>query len=201
MKLRNLRWSLISDYCCFFRSSADPSLPFGPAWLRETARDVTSLGSLTVLALLIVIVSTYLLLVKKPAAAVLLIMAMGGGATINSLLKLAFARPRPDLVIPSVKVFSDSFPSGHAALSTMVYLTLAVLLGRTSGSRTLSVFFLILAVVISAIVGTSRVYLGVHYPTDVLAGWCIGSAYAIACWTIMRMLQREKNVESQNMSE
>lgn len=174
----------------FFRSSTDPSVPFGPAWLREMARDVTALGSLTILAFLILVVTTYLMLANKPLAAVLLVTAMGGGAVINSLLKLFFARPRPAIVVPSVRVFSDSFPSGHAALSTMVYLTLAVMLGRTIGSRTLSVFFLIVAMLVAAIVGISRVYLGVHYPTDILAGWCVGSAYAIACWTTMLTLQR-----------
>ena len=121
--------------------------------------------------------------------------AVLGGVAMNSLLKVGFARPRPDFVAPAAKVFTASFPSGHAALSAITYLTLAALLPRTTRSRRLRVYFVTIGITLTLLVGVSRVYLGVHYPTDVLAGWCIGSAWALGCWAIMTRLQRRGRVE------
>lgn len=179
-----------------FRSGPDESSgPIGPLWVREMARDVTSLGSFTVLGIVTFAAVVYLLFTGRRAAALLVLMAVVGGATINSLLKFQFERPRPDLFVPAAKVFTASFPSGHAALSAITYLTLAALLARMTDSRRLRSYYMTVAITLTCLIGASRVYLGVHYPTDVLAGWCIGSAWALMCWAVMTRLQHKHRIE------
>jgi undecaprenyl-diphosphatase len=179
-----------------FRGGSDNlSGPIGPPWVREMARDITSLGSIAVLGIVSFVVAAYLLLAKSRAAALLVLVAVLGGLAINSLLKIQFARPRPDLFVPAAKVFTASFPSGHAAYSAITYMTLAALLARTTGSLRLRIYFVAVAVTLTFMIGVSRVYLGVHYPTDVLAGWCVGSAWALLCWTIMTRLQHRGEIK------
>jgi undecaprenyl-diphosphatase len=170
--------------------------PLGPPWVREMARDITALGSFIVLGMMTLAVAAYLLLTGGRAAALLVVVAVSGGMALNSLLKIQFARPRPDLFVPAAKVFTASFPSGHAALSAITYLTLAALLARMTISRRLRYYFMAVAVTLTCLIGASRVYLGVHYPTDILAGWCIGSAWALVCWAIMTRLQHQGEVEA-----
>jgi len=184
------RWVMLA-----LRHAADPSLPIGPRWLPEAARDVTALGGTVVLGILLLVVTGYLFAAGKRHAAWFILATVLGGAALNSLLKLGFARPRPDIVTPLTKVLTLSFPSGHAALSAVCYLTLGVLLAQTQASRTLRVYFITTAMLLTLLVGLSRIYLGVHYPTDVLAGWCFGIAWALICWTIMRHFQRRGEIE------
>ena len=184
-----------------FRGAANPSVPVGPPWLLEAARDVTSLGSTIVLGILLFVVVGYLLLDGERTAAWLMLGAVLGGAALNDVLKFAFARPRPDFVTPALRVFTSSFPSGHAALSAITYLTLGAILARTHPSVRIRICFMSLAAFITGLVGLSRVYLGVHYPTDVLAGWCIGTAWAMGCWALMAWLQRRGGIEPPGMHE
>jgi undecaprenyl-diphosphatase len=177
------------------RSSANPSVPIGPAWLQEAARDITSLGSTIVLGIITFAVVGYLFLARKPAVAWLMLGAVLGGIALNNLLKFAFARPRPDFVTHAVRVFTTSFPSGHATLSAITYLTMGALLARTHPSFAIRLYFLSLAAFLTVLVGMSRIYLGVHYPTDVLGGWCIGAAWAMGCWVLMAWLQNGGQVE------
>jgi undecaprenyl-diphosphatase len=180
-----------------FRGGSDNlSGPVGPPWVREMARDVTSLGSIVVLGIVSLAVVAYLLLAGAHAAALLVLVAVPGGVAINSVLKIQYARPRPDLFVPAAKVFTASFPSGHAALSAITYLTLAALLARMTVSRRLRYYFMAVAIALTVMIGISRIYLGVHYPTDILAGWCIGSAWALLCWAIMTRLQHKGQIES-----
>ena len=114
---------------------------------------------------------------------------------LSTLLKLAFQRPRPDLVPHGAEVYTASFPSGHAMLSAVTYLTLAALLIQVQVQWRAKTYVLALAVLVTLLIGVSRVYLGVHWPTDVLAGWCIGAAWALLCWLAALALQRNRQVE------
>ncbi len=183
-----------------FRKSSNPSVPIGPAWLQEAARDITSLGSIIVLGIITSAVVGYLFLASKPAVAGLMLIAVFGGIALNDLLKFAFARPRPDFVTHVARVFTTSFPSGHATLSAITYLTIAALLARTYPSYTMGLYFISLAVFLTALIGVSRIYLGVHYPTDILGGWCIGGAWALGCWVLMAWLQAGGQVEAPSPS-
>ena len=164
------------------RNPADLSDPLGPPWLEEGARDITALGSYSVLSLVVGAVAVYLLMVRKRQAALWLLTSVIGGAALSTVLKIGFDRPRPDIVAHAARVFTASFPSGHAALSAVTYLTLGALLASIAPSHGQRLYFLALALLIAVVVGITRVYLGVHYPTDVLAGWCFGSAWAILCY-------------------
>ena len=177
------------------RSSTDPAVPIGPAWLPEAARDVTSLGSIIVLVIITLAIVGYLFLAGKSSVAWLMLIAVFGGIALSDLLKFAFARARPDIVAPLARVFTTSFPSGHATLSAITYLTIGAVLARSQPSSTISLYVMSLAAFLTMIIGVSRIYLGVHYPTDVLGGWCIGTAWAMGCWAIMTRLQSVGQVE------
>lgn len=177
------------------RSPADLSDPIGPRWFEEVARDITALGSHVVLAMVTLAVFGFLLMVRKRGAALLLAVSIGGGTLLSTLLKDIFGRPRPDLVPHAVEVYSASFPSGHAMLSAVTYLTLGALLVRVQAHRREKAYILGVAVVVTLLVGSSRVYLGVHWPSDVLAGWCVGSVWAMLCWFAALWLQRRGEVE------
>ena len=177
------------------RNSGNPAVPKGPAWLQEAARDITSLGSTVVLGLMTFAVVGYLFLAQRAAIAWLILIAVLGGVALNNLLKFAFARPRPDFVTHTVRVFTTSFPSGHATLSAITYLTMGALLARTQPSFTMSLYLLSLAIFLTVIIGLSRIYLGVHYATDILGGWCVGAAWAMGCSVVMAWLQAAGQVE------
>lgn len=177
------------------RSTADPSVPAGPGWLRLAMVDITALGGVSVLTLLTVIATGYLIAARKPATAAFLVASVTGGAMASTLLKLGFARPRPDLVGHLVEVHSLSFPSGHALNSAVTYLTLGALLARAEDDRWVRIYLMTVAVALTLIIGTSRVYLGVHWPSDVLAGWCVGSAWAVLCSLVAQSLQRRHAIE------
>jgi len=177
------------------RNSADPADPLGPTWLEEAARDITALGSYAVLGIIFFAVVAYLLLMRRRAAALWVTVAVGGGVLLSNVLKHSFDRPRPDFVAHMARVFTSSFPSGHAMLSAVTFLTLGVLLASIYNSWRLKVFFLSLAIFLTVMVGVSRIYLGVHYPTDVLAGWCMGAGWAAICWTVFHWLQQRGAVE------
>ena len=177
------------------RKSAKQPVPIGPPWLQEAARDVTSLGSIAVLLMITFAVAGYLFLANKPGVAWLMLISALGGLALNNLLKFVFARPRPDIVSHSPRVFTTSFPSGHATLSAITYLTIAALLARAYPSPILDLYFLLFAALLTVLIGVSRIYLGVHFPTDILGGWCIGTAWAIGCWVLMAWLQQGGQIE------
>lgn len=177
------------------RQPNDPSQPIGPAWTFEASRDITALGGATVLVLMTAVVIGYLLLRRAHGAAVLVLVATLGGYLLSYTLKNAINRPRPQIIPHLAPVVSASFPSGHSMLSSVVYLTLGALLARTVAQRREKIYCIAVALFLTILIGFSRVYLGVHYPTDVLAGWSAGTAWALLCWCATYLLQRGGAVE------
>jgi undecaprenyl-diphosphatase len=167
--------------------------PLGPRWLQEGARDITALGSVAVLSILTIGACGFLALDNRVRLAWFTAGSFAGGLLMSTLLKHIFNRPRPDLVPWSAYVYTTSFPSGHSMLSAVTYLTLGALLAQTQQRRTLKAWFMLSAVFITIIVGVSRVYLAVHWPTDVLAGWTAGSVWALVCWLGVRRLQKNRD--------
>lgn len=177
------------------RRADDSAQPIGPRWLTEVTRDVTALGGVAVLTLIVIAVLGFLLLRRMVGAMWLVVAATLGGLVVSTVLKQWFERPRPDIVPHLSPTYTSSFPSGHSLLSATVYLTLGALLGRFVQEFRLKAYFLIVALALTFLVGLSRVYLGVHWPTDVLAGWCAGLAWATLCWLFARSLQNRGTVE------
>ena len=161
-------------------------------------RDFTALGGIGVLVAVTLAVIGYLVLTRKRYAAITIVVAIVTGLMLSHALKWGFARPRPELVPHGQVVYTQSFPSGHAMLSALVYLTLGALLARTQACRGVRVYFLAVAGLLTAVVGVSRVYLGVHWPTDVLAGWVGGAGWALLCWLVILWLQRRGKVEAES---
>ena len=177
------------------RVPGQPHVPIGPAWLVEVAKDVTVLGGRTMLVAVTLFATGYLALERKYGAMWLVGAAVGGGGAISLAMKDLFARGRPDVVPHLVAVTSPSFPSGHSMLGTIMYLTLGALLARFATRRRTKAYLLTVALLTTFVVGASRVYLGVHYPSDVLAGWCAGLIWALACWLAARYLQYRGTVD------
>ena len=177
------------------RSSADPGAPLGPAWLTKTMIDLTALGGGPFLTLLTIAAAGYLAAARKWGMAVFVVLAIAGGGLAANLLKWVFVRARPDLVPHLVSVDSASIPSAHSMNSAVTFLTLGVLLSRSQKDRRLRAYLMGIAVFLTLIVGCSRVYLGVHWPTDVIAGWAVGAAWAIVCSLVAARLQRRHTIE------
>jgi undecaprenyl-diphosphatase len=171
--------------------------PIGPPAFQQAARDITALGSLVVLGLITAIACGLLALDGKGRMAVFICVSVTGGLTLSSLLKEVFQRPRPDLVPYAVSVSGTSFPSGHTMMSAVTFLTLGALLASSQKRKRLKAYFLLLATLLTVVVGVSRVYLGVHWPTDVLAGWIAGAVWALLCWLAARWLQSRRAIETE----
>jgi undecaprenyl-diphosphatase len=177
------------------RRPDDPSKLIGPPWIQSVVRDVTALGGVVVLALVVGAVAGFLLLIRRYHMMLLILAATIGATAINSAIKEMVDRPRPHVVPQLTDVSSESFPSGHSAMSAAVYLTLGGLLAQTVSRFSLKLYFIFCAMLVTFLVGLSRIALGVHYPTDVLAGWITGLIWALCCWLIGRYLQRRGAIE------
>jgi undecaprenyl-diphosphatase len=177
------------------RKPGNPAEPIGPVWLRAAAEDLTALGSATVLGLTVFAVVGFLLLQRMARTALFVLLAICGGSLLNAVLKDLFGRARPHVVPHLREVVTLSFPSGHAMTSAAVYLTLGALLMRISVRRITKFYCMAVAMLATFLVGVTRVYLGVHYPTDVLAGWLMGLSWALVCWIVERMLERRAGLD------
>lgn len=177
------------------RRPEDPSLPIGPRWLHSAALDITALGGAPVLGLTVAAVVGFLILQGLSRTAVFVLVASAGGWLLNALLKELFQRARPEVVPHLREVMTLSFPSGHAMSSAAVYLTLGVLLMRIAERRITKFYCMAVAMLATFLVGISRVYLGVHYPTDVVAGWLVGISWALLCWTVERGIERRAGLK------
>jgi undecaprenyl-diphosphatase len=180
-----------------FRSPVDPSDPLGPVWLESAVRDVTALGGTVVISFVTLSAAGFLLLSGKRGAALFVVVSIVGAVLLSFLIKASVERPRPDLLPHGTPVYTASFPSGHATGSAATYLTLGALLARFQPRRRLKIYLLTLAVLLTFLIGLSRLYLGVHWPSDVLAGWTLGACWALLCWLVARQLQRHGKVESE----
>jgi undecaprenyl-diphosphatase len=179
----------------YFRLSDNISEPAGPSFLTEFMLDVTSLGGGTIITLITIFVLGFLILQKRYNTMWLVLAATIGGTLITLGLKEFYGRERPDLIYRLVDVSSLSFPSGHSMMSAVVYLTQAAIIGRIQKNRKIRIYILSVALFLTFIIGLSRVYLGVHYPTDVLGGWTIGLAWASFCWFVALYLERRNKIE------
>ena len=169
-----------------------PGEPRGPWWLHEAAGDITSLGGVAVLTLLALVAIGFLLILKKRLSAVLLVVGLLGGVGLSEGLKALFERERPPAVYQAVETLNASFPSGHALLSTVFYLTVAVMMTRAFPRRRLKAYVLGVGMTFALLVGLTRIYLGAHWTTDVLAGWSVGAAWAMALWLVSYAVERRQ---------
>jgi undecaprenyl-diphosphatase len=176
------------------RKADDPSRPIGPSWVETALLDVTALGGPTVLGLVVLSVVGFLALQERYRTAVGVLATAGSGEIANYAMKNLFLRPRPDVVLHLRDVTSTSFPSGHAMESAIIYLTLGAMLMRLADRRVTKIYCMGIAIFLTLLVGVSRVYLGVHYPTDVVAGWMFGFFWASLCWIVAKRFERETGV-------
>lgn len=167
------------------RAPGDASDPLGPRWFEEMMRDVTALGGFTFLTLFVVIAVAALAFYRERRQAFVLGVSIGLAAAANDVLKLLFDRARPDLVSHGSFVYTHSFPSGHSMLSAATFLTTAAILSSFQTRRRAKAFIFGVAVLLTVSVGVSRVYLGVHWPTDVLAGWTLGAMWALTARIVL----------------
>lgn len=178
------------------RSAGDLSQPLGPPWLQETALEITAIGGFPLIVLTLAAVTGFFIVTKRYGAALYAVLSVGTGALLSQTLKQYYARPRPDLVDHLDVVHTLSFPSGHALVTTVAYLTLASIVIGFLESRRARIYVLSVAVLVAVMVGVSRVYLGVHWPSDVAAGWALGAAWASLSWLIVHFLTRSKTPDS-----
>lgn len=161
----------------------------GPRWLWDLARDLTSLGGVAVLTLVVLASVIYLAMARRPRTALFVAAATSLGYGMSHLLKALFSRDRPDLITHDLHLVTASFPSGHAMMSTTVYLTLGAVLARVAPVPRLKALVLGISILLSVIVGLTRIYLGAHWPSDVLAGWAAGAAWALGAWGVAEALR------------
>lgn len=174
--------------------AADPGRPWGPWWLREAAADLTSLGGIAVLVLFALIALGFLLIMRKRLSALLLVVSLAGGVALSEGLKALFERERPPAAYQAVETLNASFPSGHALLATVFYLTLGVMLTRAFPRKRLKAYVLGCAVVIALLIGLTRIYLGAHWASDVFAGWSVGAAWSMVLWLVAYAAERRQRL-------
>lgn len=172
------------------RAPGAPDDPLGPAWLDDFVLDITHAGDKSILSLFGLLAAGYLAVIGRWRELAFLAAALLGGIELSGLFKELFARARPDVVPHLARETSSSFPSGHATYSAIAYVTFAIMLARLVPNAAARAYIAGAAAVVVLMVGFSRVYLGVHYPSDVLAGWCLGTGWALACWLAVERLAR-----------
>ena len=172
-----------------FRQPGDVSAPIGPDWFAQTVVEITTLGGYPVLVTLVTAIAGFLLVYRRFGPAIFMIAAIISGTIASHLLKIVYDRPRPDVVDHLVATHTASFPSGHATMSAVVYLTLATMIVRLVDDVAVRIYVILMAVFLTFMVGMSRIYLGVHWPSDVIAGWALGTAWACLSWLAVTALR------------
>lgn len=179
----------------------DPSRPIGPWWLKEAASDLTALGGISVLVLFGLIALGFLLIQKKRLSAVLLVAGLAGGVALSEGLKSLFERERPPSQFQVVETLNASFPSGHALLATVFYLSVGVMLTRAFPQRRLKAYALGAAIVIALLIGVTRIYLGAHWASDVFAGWSVGAGFAMVLWLLAYGVERHQKLRLSRLQD
>jgi undecaprenyl-diphosphatase len=175
-----------------FRTPGDLGTPIGPRWVQESARDFTALGGFTALSLILVLAVVILILLDRRTQALIFGLTAVFAQGFGELVKHFIDRPRPEIVPHLDLVYSSSFPSGHALMSPAVYLTLVAVVAAGHPRPAIRWVLWTATVVLVIVIGVSRVYLGVHWPSDVLAGWTLGTAIAlVASLVIARTVRME----------
>ena len=164
------------------RDPQHPANPIGPKGFEESMRDMTALGGVTVLTLVVLVAILILVFHRKRRQALVFAATIAATFASSEVLKHLYNRPRPDLVPHGSYVYSASFPSGHSTLSAATYLTLATVIASLEPKRESKLLIYAVAILMVVAVGFSRIYLGVHWPSDVLAGWSLGAGWALAAW-------------------
>lgn len=155
--------------------------------------EITALGNTGTVVVLVLLSALFLWLTRHHLSVYLLAFAVAGGLLLNVLLKDVFSRPRPSVVEQATEVATSSFPSGHAMGAVVAYGSVAYLVGRLESTRALRLTTWVLAVLIILLIGFSRMYLGVHYPTDVVAGFIAGAgwvAFVVSGMTALTYIRR-----------
>ncbi len=173
------------------RSPSNPTHPIGPGWAEDVARDITALGSVSVLTIVTVATISFLIILGRRRTALGVFIAVAGGTGLGQLAKIIFGRPRPDF-LPATEFHTTSFPSGHAMMAAVTYLTVAALVARILPGFALKSHAMISAIIVTVLVGISRVYLGMHWPSDVVGGWALGAAWALLCWAVAEWYAQRK---------
>ena len=176
------------------RKADDPTRPIGPAWVETAMLDLTAIGGPTVLGLVVLSVVGFLALQRRYHTALVVLITAASGEVAGVALKNVFLRPRPTVVPHLRDVASTSFPSGHAMESAIIYLTLGAMLMRLAEGRITKLYCIGMAIFVTFLVGVSRVYLGVHYPTDVIGGWMFGFLWASLCWLVSQRFEEQAGV-------
>jgi undecaprenyl-diphosphatase len=162
----------------------------GHVWAEESVIAITSVGATTTLVCASCVTLGFLVLTRKWHTALVLVLVLSGAGALNQRLKPYYGRSRPDAVKHVQYVETPSFPSGHALLSTSVYGTLGAIGISLLRERRLKIYLFVVTTLLVVLIGLSRIYLGVHYPSDVLAGWILGAAWSLACWLLARHFAR-----------
>jgi undecaprenyl-diphosphatase len=183
-----------TEILMMFRSGEDRTDPIGPPWVEELARDFTALGGVGVLSLVTIASAIFLKLARRGRMALVAVITIAGGLALTQALKAGFERSRPDLQLHEVVVYTASFPSGHTAMSAITYLTLGALIARELSGFRLKVFVMLASVATTLLVGVSRIYLGVHWPSDVLGGWSFAAGWSLLCWAGSSWFEKRKSV-------
>jgi undecaprenyl-diphosphatase len=152
--------------------------------------EITALGTGAVVMMIVAVAALFLVLTQHKYSAVLLLASTAGGIVLDGVLKLGFNRPRPSIFVPEVHTVSSSFPSGHAMSAAIVYTTVAYLAARLHRRTWARWLVMMTAFIVITLISFSRLYLGVHYPSDVLAGIAIGLAWAGFCMAILEAIQK-----------
>lgn len=166
--------------------------PIGPHWLTEAAIEVTTLGGWPLLTLFSFVIGGYFLIRRQYDFAIILLTVIIGHSVLVSGLKELFARTRPDFAPHLVEATSASFPSGHSASAAAVYLTLGLMAANLGRERSFKFYAIAAGISIATLIGLSRIWLGVHFPSDVVAGWAVGSGWASLVWLVAWRLTNNK---------